>query len=126
MLSDVIDSLGRNIDALAYITLVVMLVAVAIHADKRYDQERQRNIVLERRIRSLTLVTRFQDTLLKVDEVKEPAADEPAGEVLDLSVDTMIRQLGYCLTCHRLKAPQHFNSTDHLRLEDDNLEEKRH
>jgi len=125
MLSDVIDSLGRNIDALAYIALIVMLVAVAIHADKRYDQERQRNIVLERRIRSLTLVTRFQDTLLKVAETDEPVADEPAGEVLDLSVDTMIRQLGYCLTCHRLKAPAHFNQTDHLRLEDENLGEMR-
>lgn len=126
MLSDVIDSLGRNLDALAYVVLVVVLVAVAIHADKRYDQERQRNIVLERRIRSLTLVTRFQDTMLKVTETDEPAADEPAGEVLDLSVDTMIRQLGYCLTCHRLKAPSHFNDTDHLRLEDDNLGEMRH
>lgn len=126
MLSDVIDSLGRNLDALAYIALVVMLVAVAIHTDKRFDQERQRNIVLERRIRSLTLLTRIQDALLKVTETDEPAADEPAGEVLDLSVDAMILQLGYCLTCHRLKAPNHFTSTDHLRLEDDNLGEMRH
>jgi hypothetical protein len=101
-------------------------VAVAIHADKRYDQERQRNIVLERRVRSLTLVTRFQDTLLKVNETEEQAADEPDPQVLDLSVDHMIRQLGYCLTCHRLKAPAHFKLTDHLRLEDDNLGEMRH
>lgn len=118
MLKDALSALDQHLDALAYVALVVVLVAVAIHADKRYTQERIRNEVLQRRIRSLTLVVRFQDTMLKVDE---PAAPEPVVEVLDLSVDTMIRQLGYCLTCHRLKAPSHFNDTDHLRLEDDKL-----
>ena len=118
MLIELLEGLDRHLDALVYVLLVVMLVAVAIHADKRYDQERTRNIVLERRIRSLTLVVRMQDTLLKVDE---PEAPEATPEVLDLSVDAMIRQLGYCLTCHRLKAPEHFNDSTHLRLEDDQL-----
>ena len=118
MLIELLEGLDRHLDALAYVALVVVLVAVAIHADKRYDQERTRNIVLERRIRSLTLVVRMQDTLLKVDE---PEAPEATPEVLDLSVDAMIRQLGYCLTCHRLKAPEHFNDSTHLRLEDDQL-----
>lgn len=119
MLKDALGLLDRHLDSLIYIALVVMLVVVAIHADKRYDEERLRNEKLERRIRSLTLVVRFQDTMLKVDE---PApVDTSRSEVLDLSVDSMIRQLGYCLTCHRLKAPGHFTETDHLRLEDDQL-----
>lgn len=118
MLNDLLGGLDRHLDAIAYVALVVVLMAVAIHADKRYTQERTRNEVLQRRIRSLTLVVRFQDTMLKVDE---PAAVEPVVEVLDLSVDAMIRQLGYCLSCHKLKAPSHFTDTDHLRLEDDQL-----
>ena len=117
MLIDLLEGLTRHLDAIAYVALVVVLVAVAIHADRRYDEERTRNEVLQRRIRSLTLVVRFQDTMLKVDE---PAPPVSHPEVLDLSVDAMIRQLGYCLTCHRLKAPAHFvDEPTHVRLEDD-------
>lgn len=119
MLKDLLGGLDQHLDSLIYIALVVMLVAVAVHADKRYDEERTRNEKLERRLRSLMLVVRFQDTVLKVDE---PApVDTARVEILDISVDAMIRQLGYCLTCHKLKAPSHFTETDHLRLEDDKL-----
>lgn len=116
MLKDALSALDQHLDALAYVALVVVLVAVAIHADKRYDQERTRNIKLERRIRSLTLIIRTQDTLLKADE---PEAHVAGAEVLDLSVDVMVAQLGYCLTCHKLRAPSHFDDDGHVRLDDD-------
>jgi hypothetical protein len=120
MLADLIDALGRNIAELAYVFLVVVLVATTVHADKRYSQERSRTDALERRVRSLVLVVRFQDAALTAKLTPAtPVTDEP--EVLDLSVDAMISQLGYCLTCHRLKAPVHFTQTDHLQLEDEDL-----
>lgn len=116
MPSDLVDAIGRNIDAFAYIALVLVLMVTAIHADKRYTQERDRNTRLERRIQSLVLVVRFQQTLVdaKMPEPQSIEIDEP----LDLSVDAMISKMGYCLSCHRLKAPSHFATTQHLRLED--------
>ena len=120
MLKDALAALDQHLDALAYVALVVMLVAVAIHADHRYTQERNRNVVLERRIRSLNLVVRFQDAVA-VATTPEPAVPVGTAELETLSVDAMIAQLGYCLTCHRLKAPVHFTQTDHLRLEDNDL-----
>lgn len=120
MLADLVDSLGRNIDALAYVLLIVVLVATAIHADRRYDQERKTSERLERRIQSLVLVVRFQQSLVDAKLPDATPVDENT-EVLDLSVDALISKMGYCLSCHRLKAPSHFATTQHLRLEDNNL-----
>jgi hypothetical protein len=123
MPADLVDSLGRNIDALAYVFLVVVLVITTITADRRYTAERHRNVQLERRIRSLVLVVQFQDALISNHE----QAVLPAPQVVDpedlfgLPVDAMISKMGYCLTCNRLKAPSHFTQTDHLRLEDEHI-----
>jgi hypothetical protein len=124
MLTDLADALGQHIDALAYVALIVVLMVVAIHSDRRYTDERDRNERLQRRIQSLVLVVRFQQTLVdaKLPDQPTTVADvdlEP--EILDLSVDAMIARMGYCLTCHRLRAPAHFKQTDHLQLEDPNL-----
>jgi hypothetical protein len=123
MTTDLLDALERNLDSIAYILLVVVLMAVAIHADHRFTQERNRSENLERRIRSLVLVVRFQQSLVdaKLPEPETVTTARGEAEYLDLSVDGLISRLGYCLTCHRLKAPAHFVQTDHLRLEDDNL-----
>lgn len=126
MLADLTDALGRNIDALAYVALIIVLVAVAIHADKRYTQERKHNERLVRRIQSLSLVVRFQQSLVdaKLPEVQPTPADElDPDEIPDLSVDGYITQLRYCLTCHRLRAPSHFTTTQHLQLEEPQLQD---
>lgn len=116
-----LDALGRNIDALAYVFLVLTLVVTTITADRRYTTERHRNEKLQRRIQSLVLVVQFQQALIEAEKQELPAEKELVEiEPLDLSVDAMISRMGYCLTCHRLKAPAHFKLTDHLRLEDEN------
>lgn len=123
MASDLVDSLGRNIDALAYVFLIVTLVITTITADRRYTSERHRNIQLERRIRSLVLVVQFQDALITNQDqapAPPPAVTDPE-DLFGMPVDAMIAKMGYCLTCNRLKAPSHFTQTDHLRLEDDHI-----
>lgn len=117
MLADLVDSLGRNLDALAYVALIVVLVVVAIHSDRRFTDERTRNERLERRIQSLVLVVQFQQALVDA-KMPEVQPDTPDEEMLDLSVDALISKMGYCLSCHRLRAPSHFQQTDHVQLED--------
>jgi len=123
MAEDLLDALGRNVDALAYVALVVVLVVTTISTDRRYTKERRHTENLERRIRSLVLVVRFQQSLVdaKLPEPQTGTTVEGDVEILDLSVDGLISRLGYCLSCHRLKAPSHFDQTGHLRLEDENL-----
>lgn len=118
-----LEAIDQYLDSVVYILLIIVLVVTAVHADRRYDQERSRNEALERRIRSLSLVVRFQQSLVDA-QLPEPETTPTIvgeAEVVDLSVDGLISRMGYCLTCHRLKAPSHFQQTDHLRLEDDSL-----
>lgn len=118
-----LETIDQYLDSVVYILLIIVLVVTAVHADRRYDQERSRNEALERRIRSLSLVVRFQQSLVDA-QLPEPETTPTIvgeAEVVDLSVDGLISRMGYCLTCHRLKAPSHFQQTDHLRLEDDSL-----
>lgn len=125
MPTDLVDALGRNIDALAYVFLVVTLVITSITSDRRYTAERHRNIQLERRIRSLVLVVQFQDALISTHDQAKPDPIPPAPadpeDLFGMPVDAMISKMGYCLTCNRLKAPGHFTQTDHLRLEDEHI-----
>lgn len=120
MLEAALTMLDEHIANLAYVALVLVLAITAFHADHRFTEERNRNEGLERRIRSLTLVIRFQQTLVDA-KLPETEPDHDRVEVLDLSVDHLISKMGYCLTCHRLKAPTHFAETDHLQLEDPHI-----
>lgn len=118
-----LEAIDQYLDSVVYILLIIVLVVTAVHADRRYDEERSRNEALERRIRSLSLVVRFQQSLVDAQLPEPETTPTTVGEaeVVDLSVDGLISRMGYCLTCHRLKAPSHFQQTDHLRLEDDSL-----
>jgi hypothetical protein len=139
MLADLVDSLGRNIDALGLVLLIVMLTAVAVHADRRYTDERNRNeqlnievANLNRRNRSLQLIVQFQDSTLTnleaaltraADEEAEPSVStEPVTELEGKPIDEVIMAMEFCLSCHKLAAPSHFKLTKHLALGDNSLE----
>jgi hypothetical protein len=101
-----------------FAVLIVLLIVVVYYTDRRFSNERTRNVRLVTRIQNLQNLVRIQDAIIvaKIDVVLDEHRAQrllPAADGDRFNVDQVLMSMEYCYTCEGMRGPSHFKDEAH-------------